>query len=190
MSFSNGLTLTEHVHLFSNGERDFSYTLEDAIVPRATIIAMSMLDMASDIEIKNDLDDIHDLYVNWQGDILKQIATGKYVLSVKNGNTYYETEDYTLIFYLNEDKTKLCYKVEYNPNCPFININCNEELFSFEWDIDQLDSIDAINWDAVQSFDELIGNVQELKCLFTSLETRTETIQEDCHFGDIQNCGL
>lgn len=157
MSFKhNGLVLTEHVALHSDGTRDFNYTLEEAILPRSIAMSIIALDMAPDVEIINDIDDPHDLYFNHQACILKELFTGDWIMRVEDCcNTIYSLKNYKFIFKLNNDKTELEYTVYYCPS----DSQLQESLFNFCWTIDELDSIDAINWNAGQSFDELIGIV-------------------------------
>lgn len=139
MSFC-GINLTENVALHSDGTRDYTYTIEKAIVPRGVILAMCAIDMTPDIEIENDFNNIHDLYVNWQGAILKELFTGTYTLGVRDcENTYLKSENFELYFFLDEDRAHLCYQVTAFPD------TCDEdELFSFSWSVDDLDGIDAI----------------------------------------------
>jgi len=144
MSITNnaGVHLTENVKLHSDGSKEISYIIEEAVLPFNTVLAMISCDMIPKmINFNLSMDEYK---------IIKELFDGEYTYRIEQRKyTVIEIDNYVIIF------THTNNTINYS----IYRIDIDDIVASYSWDIDMLDSIDAISWDAVQSIDDLIGSV-------------------------------
>ena len=141
MSITNnpGVHLTECVKLYSDGSKEIDYMIEEAVIPFNTVLAMISCDMIPKmINFNLSMDEYK---------VIKELFDGEYTYRIEQQKyTVIEINNYIIIFtYTNNTIDYFIYKID-----------IDDIVANYSWDIDMLDSIDAISWDAVQSIDDFI----------------------------------